>query len=160
MDKAKIFENVQNMNELIGMTNEFTDKYMEEVCENADKGELVSLMGAQATYLYNLALVVLKNADVDAIDKAKLHALKDVMGPMIEDCASTLGLSVPTDDDDDDDDDVTDEEVDGFAKDYELTKAETEVLRKIVRAKGSPTDMTKEEEEIAIRMSPKIFGRE
>lgn len=159
MAKAKeIAKNVQNLNELIGMTIGFTDKYMDEVFKNADEPEIISLMGSQATCLYNLALVVLANADVDAMDKAKLIALKETMAPLIEKCAGSLGLNGP--DDDDDDNDITDEDVDGFAKDYELTKAETEVLRKIVKAKGNPTDMTKEEEEIAIRMSPKIFGRD
>ena len=157
MDKAKICENIDTMNKLIPMTIDIVGAYMDEAYKHADTDELYAIMGTQATYLHNIATFVLNNADVKTIDVAKLVALIERMDKVVNIARDNLGI---TDDEEeeteDDDDDVSDEMINEFAKECKLNKTETEVLRKIVKGKGNPTNMTKKDEETALKMAGKI----
>lgn len=163
MDKAKKIENIETLNTLAKLTIEFAGKYMKGACENASNKDVMSMMGSQATYLYNMATIILDNTHITGIDKEKLIALAERMPNLIKGCADELGMTTPfkgddddDDDDDDEDEDVSDESIDEFAKECKLNKTETAVLRKIVKAKGNPTNMTKKDEETALKMASKI----
>lgn len=159
MDKAKIVENVKNLNTLTTMTIDMVNTYIDDACKNADKKELLSVMGAQATALFNMAVLITKNTELTGLDEVKFDMLKDKMSNLIEGTAQELGIDrkkLEIDDDIDDTIDIEDEDVDSFAKTYKLTKSETAVLKKIVRGKGAPTDMTEKDNEIALKMAGKI----
>jgi len=162
MDK-EIMENVKNMNKLIPLVIKTADKYMDEIGDNADEKELLSVMGSQATYLYNVSVCVLNNADVEPIDAIKLEALKEKTSNIVKCCAKLLGLNTDDlyngDDEEEEEEDeieIDDDAIDSFAKMCKLNKTETAVLRKIVRGRGNPTDMTEKDKEVALKMESKI----
>lgn len=160
MDKAKKIENIETLNTLAQLTIEFAGKYMKDACENASDKDVTCMMGAQASYLFNMATIILENTHITGTDKAKLVALAGRMPDLIEGCTNELGKTSPfeedDDEDEDDDEEVSDESIDAFAKECKLNKTETAVLRKIVKAKGNPQDMTEKEEQTALKMAGKI----
>lgn len=161
MDKAKKIENIETLNTLAQLTIEFAGKYLKDACENASDKDVTCMMGAQASYLFNMATIILENTHITGTDKAKLIALAGRMPNLIEGCTDELGKTSPFEDDDDDDIDdedvdISDESIEEFAKECKLNKTETAVLRKIVKARGHPTDMTEKDNEVALKMASKI----
>lgn len=166
MDKKDVKENVVNINQAIPTFARIANKYLGDAVKNADTEALYAIMGTQATYMHNMSKFILGYADVD--DERELDALIETakkMDNLAQGCADVLGLgeihhALTLDDekeeDDEDGHDITEEDVDEFAKQYKLNKTETKVLKKIVMAKGHPTDMTEKEQEIAMKMAPKI----
>lgn len=160
MDKAKKIENIETLNTLAQLTIEFAGKYLKDACENAFDKDVTCMMGAQASYLFNMATIILENTHITGTDKAKLIALAGRMPNLIEGCTDELGKTSPFEDDDDDIDDedvdISDEAIEDFAKECKLNKTETAVLRKIVKARGHPTNMTEKDNEVALKMASKI----
>ena len=157
MENKHVYENT-----LIPMTIDIVNEYTDEITN--DRHGLLSLMGSQATYLYNMCAITLKNADVSAKHEIMLSECMKKMENIIQGASEELGLTEPKeededeDEDEDDDDEVSYEDVQEFAKECKLNKTETAVLWKIVNGNGHPDDMTEKDIKVAIKMKEKIEG--